>query len=147
MARLAAVPAPGLRPHRSSRQISLRHDATLAIALIAAGTLWLLYSLGWVPDVRWVAGWTLIGSGVLILFFDGITRKSVVGGPLLIILGLLWFAHLEWRSPASVLAPIAMIALGLLLLFARLPFIPEARARRDAEGASPPSEPGAGPRR
>ena len=104
-------------------------DAIVPILLIAGGAIWLLWSLGWVPDLRWVAGWVLIGAGVAVLVVDGFTKKAVIGGPFLATVGLLWFAHLEWRAPLRVLLPVALIALGLLMLAARLPFIPESRRR------------------
>lgn len=106
-------------------------DAAVPILLIAVGGLWLLWSLGWFPDLRTIAGWTLIAAGVLVMAIDGITRKSVVAGPFLIALGLFWFAHLEWRLSLHTLAPAGLIVLGVLMLVSRLPMIPD---RRNREG-------------
>jgi hypothetical protein len=116
-------------------------DAALPIVLIAFGTIWLLWALDWIPDVRAIAGWVLIGGGVAMLMIDGITKKSVVGGPFLIALGLLWFAHLEWRTPYRVLGPVAVIVLGVLMLVARLPMIPERRGSARTGGPTPGDPP------
>ncbi len=102
-------------------------DAAIPILLIAVGALWLLWSLGWFPDLRTIAGWTLIAAGVLVLAIDGITRKSVVAGPFLVALGLFWFAHLEWRLSFHTLTAAALMVLGVLMLVARLPMIPDRR--------------------
>jgi hypothetical protein len=108
-------------------------DLTLPIALIALGALWLLHNLDWIPDLRWAAVWILIGSGALNLILEGINKKTVVGGPLLIGLGLLWAARLRHYLDFDLLLPSAIILLGVLMLIARHPAIPETRARKNPD--------------
>lgn len=102
-------------------------DATLPIILIVLGAAWLLNSLHWLPDVQWLWILGLSGSGVAILTFDGLTKSSVVTGPLLILAGILSFFHqyhaLGWRF----IIPIMLIAVGVLMLVARSPSLPESR--------------------
>jgi hypothetical protein len=114
-------------------------DAAVPIVLIAVGVIWLLWNLDWFPDLRTIAGWTLIAAGIALLLIDGITRKSIVAGPFLILLGLLWFAHIEWHHPYRVLAPVALIGLGALMLLSRMPFIPDGAGRSD-DAPRPPAE-------
>ena len=112
-------------------------DAALPIILIVLGAAWLLNSLHWLPDVQWLWILGLSGSGVAILAMDGITKSSVVAGPLLILAGILSFFHqyhaLGWRF----IVPIMLIASGSTMLVARSPAIPESRNfKRRIRGAS-----------
>ena len=105
-------------------------DSVLPVTLIAAGVVWLLFNLNWVPSFDWVITLVLIGAGVGILLLEGITRKSIVGGPLLIALGIVWFLHFYYYVYWRYLAPSVVIILGALLLAARAPGIAESRSTR-----------------
>ena len=102
-------------------------DASLPILLIVIGAGWLLHSLNWLPDVGWLWIIGLAGSGVAILALDGITKSSVVAGPLLIVAGFLSFFHqfygLGWRY----IVPVMLVTAGLLMLIARSESIPDSR--------------------
>lgn len=104
--------------------------AGLPIVLIVLGGAWLLNSLHWLPDVRWLWIFGLAGAGVAILLLDGVTKSSVVSGPLLILAGLMTFLRqyhdLGWRF----IIPIMLICWGVTLLIARSPSIPPARLRQ-----------------
>lgn len=104
--------------------------AGLPVVLIVVGGAWLLNSLHWLPDVRWLWIGGLAGAGVAILLLDGFTKSSVVAGPLLILAGLLAFLreyhNLGWRF----VIPIMLVGWGLTLLIARLASIPPSRHRR-----------------
>jgi hypothetical protein len=102
-------------------------DSVVPITLIAAGALWLLFNLDWVPSFDWVVTLVLIGSGVAILILEGITKKSVVGGPLLIALGVTWFLHFRFGIHWRFLAPSLFIVTGALMLAARMAAIPDVR--------------------
>lgn len=109
--------------------------AGLPVVLIVLGGAWLLNSLHWLPDVQWLWIGGLAGAGVAILLLDGITKSSVVAGPLLILAGLLSFLRqyhdLGWRF----IVPIMLICWGATLLIARAPSIPASRhLRRDRRG-------------
>jgi hypothetical protein len=102
-------------------------DAALPVVLIALGAVWLLNSLHWLPEVHWLWILGLAGAGLGIMVLDGITKSSIVAGPLLILAGLLSFFReyhaLQWRF----IIPIMLIAAGICMLIARSPSIPESR--------------------
>jgi hypothetical protein len=113
-------------------------DSIFPITLVAAGVIWLLFNLDWIPSFDWVVTIILIASGIGILLLEGITKKSIVGGPLLIAIGLTWLLHfyagVRWRF----LAPGLCIIAGLLMLLARADSIPEVRAGRALSDNSNP---------
>ena len=111
-------------------------DSILPVTLIAFGAVWLFFNLDWVPNFDWVIVLVLAGSGIGILAVEGITRKSIVGGPLLITMGVAWFLHFYYYVQWRYLAPCLIIVLGALLLAARAPGLPERR------GASLTARPG-----
>ena len=102
-------------------------DSVFPITLIAAGTLWLLFNLDWVPSFDWVVTLVLIGSGIAILILEGITKKSVVGGSLLIALGVAWFLRFHFGVHWRILAPSLFIVMGVSMLVARTAAIPRIR--------------------
>lgn len=108
----------------------------LPIALIAAGTVWLLFNLEWIPSMDWVITLVLAGSGVAILTLEGITKKSVVGGPLLIALGITWLLHFHYGVRWRFLVPALFIVAGLLMLIARFRAIPEKRPDTPADNSN-----------
>ncbi len=100
-------------------------NATFPIILIALGTFLLLHSLHLVPDIRWLWIVGLILAGIVVLVTDGITKSSIVAGPLLILTGVLQYFRLEYDLGYRIIIPILLIALGVLLLIARSGTIPE----------------------
>jgi len=118
-------------------------DAGLPIALLSLGIAWLLDSLHWLPDIQWVWVIGLVGAGVAVLFLDGVTKSSIVTGPILIVVGVLSFFHqfhgLGWRY----IVPVMLITAGATLLAARSPAIPASRAerRRLKDSAKHPDQP------
>lgn len=110
-------------------------DAALPVVLIVLGAAWLLNSLHWLPEVHWLWILGLAGAGLGILMLDGITKSSIVAGPLLILAGLLSFFRqyhgLGWRF----IIPIMLIAAGVCMLIARSPSIPESRSLNRRFGA------------
>jgi hypothetical protein len=104
-------------------------DAGLPVTLIIVGSAWLLWYFRLFPDIDWIIAAGLVAGGVAILFLDGITKKSIVAGPFLIAGGISWTLHDRWRMPWTVLIPTLLILLGVLMLIARRPNIPERRMR------------------
>lgn len=113
-------------------------DSVFPVALIAAGAVWLLFNLDWVPSFDWAVTLILIGSGVAILILEGVTKKSVVGGPLLIALGVTWFLHFHFGVRWRFLAPSLFIAAGMLMLVARMATVPAVRKSGPTPSTSNP---------
>lgn len=107
-------------------------DARLPVALIIVGSAWLLWYLEWIPDVNWLVAAGLVVGGVAILVLDGITKKSVVAGPIVIATGIAVAVHQGWGLSWRGLMPALLIFLGVLMLIARRPEIPLRRARPDS---------------
>jgi hypothetical protein len=108
-------------------------DAGLPVTLIVIGLGWLAWHYGWLPDADWIIAGGLMLAGVAVLAFDGLTRSSVVAGPLLIGVGVAWALHAEYRIHWSVLIACLLVLLGVLMLVARHPAVPDRRggARRE----------------
>ena len=119
-------------------------DAALPVILIALGAAWLLNSLDWLPDVHWLWIIGLAGSGVAILVLDGITKSSIVAGPLLILAGAMSFARQYYGLGWRFIFPVMLIGAGVLMLFSRLPSIPYSRQlERNGHGGRDESRDGA----
>jgi hypothetical protein len=107
-------------------------DAALPVTLIVIGLGWLAWHYGWLPDPDWIIAGGLVVAGIAVVVFDGVTKSSVVAGPLLIGAGVAWGLHAERRFPWSVLVACLLVLLGVLLLVARHPRIPERPGRTRA---------------
>ena len=59
-------------------------DATLPVVLIAGGLAMLGWNYGWIPDWNTLVAIALVVAGVAIMVLDGLTKKSLVAGPVLI---------------------------------------------------------------
>lgn len=112
-------------------------DVVLPITLIVAGLIWLLFNLEWIPSFDWVITLILVGAGIAILALEGLTKKSVVGGPLLIAVGLTWLLHFHYGIRWRFLAPALSIVAGALMLVARSASIPETRHPRPGTDSPP----------
>jgi hypothetical protein len=102
-------------------------DAALPVVLILLGATWLLHTLNWLPDIHWLWVIGLAGAGVAILLLDGITKSSIVAGPLLILAGLMSFLRQNYALGWNIEIPVMLIAAGILMLAARSPSVPESR--------------------
>jgi len=106
-------------------------DAGLPITLIIVGSAWLLWHYRLFPDIDWIVAAAMVIGGLVILYLDGITKNSIVTGPFLIVSGIAWALNDRWRVGWVVLIPTLLIVLGVLMLIARRPSIPERRVRGD----------------
>jgi hypothetical protein len=105
-------------------------DAALPITLIVVGSAWLLWYFRLFPDIDWIIAVGLVLGGSALLYFDGITKNSIVAGPILIATGIAWALHDRWRVTWFVLLPTLLVLLGILMLIARRPNIPERGVRQ-----------------
>jgi hypothetical protein len=105
-------------------------DAGLPITLIVVGSAWLLWYFRLFPDIDWIIAAGLILGGIAILVLDGVTKNSIVAGPILIASGIAWALHDRWHVTWFVLLPTLLVLLGVLMLIARRANIPERRVRQ-----------------
>jgi hypothetical protein len=106
-------------------------NAATPITLIIIGILGLIWYFGWLPDFDSITALALVLGGVAILVMDGITKNSVVLGPTLIAVGIAWWLHDQYRMRWTLLVSALLIVIGVLMLIARQPRIPEKRGDRD----------------
>jgi len=102
-------------------------NAGLPITLIVVGSAWLLWHFRLFPDIDWIIAAGLVLGGIAILYLDGITKNSIVSGPILISTGIAWALHDRWHVTWFVLMPMLLVLLGVLMLIARRANIPERR--------------------
>jgi hypothetical protein len=102
-------------------------DATIPILLIVGGVALLAWNMGWIPDWNTLIAVAFVLAGIAVLVFDGITKKSLMTGPILIALGVGWYGYFElaWRS--RLLIPVLMIFSGLMMLIARFAPVPDSK--------------------
>jgi hypothetical protein len=104
-------------------------NAALPVTLIVVGAIGLVWYFGWFPDIDSVTAIGLIVAGVLVLAMDGLTKSSVVLGPTLITLGVMWWLHDHYRVRWSLLIPVLLIVIGVLMLVARKGTLPDRRGK------------------
>ena len=105
-------------------------DATLPVVLIAGGFAMLGWNYGWIPNWNTLVAIVLIGAGVAIMLLDGLTKQSMVAGPVLIAMGFAWYGYFDlgWRS--RLIIPSLMIFAGFMMLIARFAPLPSATVKR-----------------
>ena len=113
-------------------------NAALPITLIVVGVIGVVWHFGWFPNVESITALALAAAGVLILVTDRITKSSIVLGPMLIAVGGAIWLHDNYRMRWWLLMSLLLILLGVLMLIARDPRIPE---RRTGEPPRPAGEP------
>src|SRR5689334_9737605 len=117
-------------------------NAALPITLIVVGVIGVVWHFGWFPNVESVTALALAAAGVLILATDRITKSSIVTGPMLIAVGGAIWLHDTYRIRWWLLMSVLLIIVGVLMLVARDPRIPEKRPTeptRPAGGTTPPA--------
>jgi chromate transport protein ChrA len=125
----------------------MRNNAALPITLIVVGVIGVVWHFGLFPNVESITALALVAAGVLILATDRITKSSIVLGPMLIAVGGAIWLHDTYRLRWWLLTSVLLIVVGILMLVARDPRIPERRhtppgePERPAEPPPPPSAP------
>ncbi|MFC4158228.1 hypothetical protein [Chitinimonas lacunae] len=110
----------------------MRNTAFPAV-LIVIGSLWLLAATDLLPTTSVLVSVGLVAVGVVQLLLDGVNKSTVVAAPMWMLSGGLFYGIAQRSITLSVAGAIAMIVLGLLLLLARLPAIPERRQSADGK--------------
>jgi len=103
-------------------------NAALPITLIVLGVIGVIWHYGWLPNAESLTALALVIAGVLILVMDRITKSSVVLGPTLMAVGVAVWLHDAYRYRWSLLISFLLIVVGVLMLVARDPRIPDRRA-------------------
>lgn len=107
-------------------------NAALPVTLIVLGAIGVVVYFGWLPDKDVITALGFVAAGVVILALDGITKSSIVLGPTLITIGVMWWIHDQVGTRWTLLVPILLILIGVLMLIARRPSIPDRRGKPDA---------------
>jgi hypothetical protein len=109
-------------------------DASLPVTLIVVGLGWLLWEFRLFPDVDWIISLGFIAGGIAVLAIDGINRNSIVIGPFLVAVGIAWLLHDRYWVSWRLIIPVMLVLLGMLMLVARSPKIPDRRGRGPGAG-------------
>src|SRR5215468_6564794 len=119
----------------------MHNNAALPITLIVVGVIGVVWYLGWFPNVESITALALAAAGVLILATDRITKSSIVLGPMLIAVGGAIWLHDTYRLRWWLLISVLLIIVGILMLVARDPRIPEKRLGPTEPGPAPTPPP------
>lgn len=101
-----------------------RGTLVVPLLIIAFGVGWLLTALHVLPGVNWVWLLALGGTGILVLVTSGVNKVSIVVGPLLMLATVLSLLRQTGRLSVEVEVPMLVIAVGMLMLIARLAPVP-----------------------
>lgn len=102
-------------------------NATLPVILIAGGLALLGWNYGWIPNWNTLVAVALVSAGVAILLLDGLTKQSLVAGPVLIAMGIGWYGFFDLGWRARLIVPLLMIFAGFMLLAARFAPLPASK--------------------
>ncbi len=102
-------------------------NATLPVILIAGGLALLGWNYGWIPNWNTLVAVALVSAGVAILLLDGLTKQSLVAGPVLIAMGIGWYGFFDLGWRARLIVPLLMIFAGFMLLAARFALLPASK--------------------
>lgn len=104
--------------------------AAVPVALIVFGLAGLAWYYDLFPDVETLIASGLVCGGAAVLLFEGVTKTSVVSGPSLIAAGSAWALNDHRGVSWFALIPAMLVVVGVLMLIARSPSIPERSTRR-----------------
>lgn len=101
------------------------------IFLIITGATWLSHHMDLLPDTAIMVANAFGMAGILVLFFDGINKRSIVLGPLLMYIGAAIYMVHNHFCDKSIAIALGMMVWGLLMLIARSNVIPNKRNRHE----------------
>jgi hypothetical protein len=119
--------------HQPFAETASMRDASLPVTLIVVGLGWLLWEYRLFPDVDWIISLGFVVGGIAVLAIDGVNKNSVVIGPFLIAIGIAWVLHDQYRTTWRFIVPVMLVLLGVLMLIARNPRVPDRASRADKE--------------
>lgn len=94
------------------------------VSLVTVGTGWLLSTLGIVPELDWVWVIGLAAIGLLTFAVGQFNKLTVVVGPMFLLTSCLSVLRQTGRLTFDVEVPVLVIALGMLMMVARMAVIP-----------------------
>jgi hypothetical protein len=103
-------------------------DASLPITLIVIGAIGVIWYFRWLPDIDWIIALGFVAGGIAVLAIERINKNSVVTGPFLIAVGIGWWLRDQYRVSWTLIISALLVVLGVLMLIARSPGIPEKRS-------------------
>ena len=112
-----------------------RSSLILPVVLITVGVGWLLSALELLPSIDWLWTLGLMVAGGLTFAMAGFDKVTAVVAPMLMAGGLLSTLRQTGHLSFEIEMPILVNLLGVLLLIARRPSVPE------AQWLLPPSDP------
>lgn len=112
----------------------MRSGAIQPLLLIILGLLWFLKSTALLPETTTLLALLLTAAGALLLMMDGLTKSTLVSSPMLVYAGMAVYLFDEDKMRLSHVMSLGMMLLGVLLLLARSPRIPDRRPSRPARG-------------
>ena len=73
-------------------------------------------------------GMVLVLGGIAVLAIERINKNSIVTGPFLVAVGIGWWLRDQYRVSWTLIISALLVVLGVLMLIARSPGIPEKRS-------------------
>ena len=110
--------------------------AFLPILIIATGIGWLLSSRNVLPGVNWAWVLVMATAGILVLS-NGLTKLTVVLGPMLLISSVLIVMLQTERIAIDMFFPVLVISFGVLMLLARCSSLPDAFKEEESSEEKP----------
>ena len=100
------------------------NKVAVPLLIMATGAGWLLSSNGVMAGVDWA--WVLfLGMAGIIYLINGLTKVSIVVGPLLLLGSVLVVLMQTDRINVETIVPVMVITLGALLLVSRISSLPD----------------------
>lgn len=98
--------------------------AFLPIIIIVTGIGWLLSSKNVMPGVDWAWVLCMASIGILVLT-NGLTKFTIVVGPMLLISSVLVVMLQTKRISVDLFFPVLVISFGVLMLISRVSSLPD----------------------
>ncbi len=120
---------------------STKAPLAIPILIIVVGVGWLLTNRGVAPGIDWI--WTLgLGIvGILTFVVSGFDKLSVVIGPFFLVSSLLSVLRQGGHLSLDVEVPVLVISIGVFLLIAHVPAVPNPRWLAPAPHEEPATAP------